>query len=148
MINPPGPTKRETLAIGGGFSFEGYAGGDRIQRFDNMRLQEHVGRQSAATAPRRGESARGKRARNNPPGPTKRETLAIGGGFSFGGMRMSNQPLRVEDIKQRLFNDPLFSMEERCNAYPELFLNGYMVADAYDHSEHQSLCKGEAGTQN
>ena len=64
-----------------------------------------------------------------------------------GGVRMSNQPLRVEDIKQRLFNDPLFSMEERCNAYPELFLNGYMVADAYDHSEHQSLCKGEAGTQ-
>jgi hypothetical protein len=30
--NPPGPTKRETLAIGGGFSFEGYAGGDRRQR--------------------------------------------------------------------------------------------------------------------
>jgi hypothetical protein len=86
LINPPGPTKRETLAIGGGFSFEGYAGGDRRQRFDNMRLQEHVGRQSAATAPRRGESARSKRARNNPPGPTKRETLAIGGGFSFGGV--------------------------------------------------------------
>jgi hypothetical protein len=36
-----------------------------------MRLQEHVGRQSAAEAPHRGESARGKRARNNPPGPTK-----------------------------------------------------------------------------
>ena len=63
--NPPGPTKRETLAIGGGFSFEGYAGGDRRQRFDNMRLQEHVGRQSAATAPRRGESARGKRAKGS-----------------------------------------------------------------------------------
>jgi hypothetical protein len=77
--NPPGPTKRETLAIGGGFSFKGYAEGDRRQRFDNMRLQEHVGRQSAATAPRRDESARGKRARNNPPGPTKRGTLAIGG---------------------------------------------------------------------
>ena len=77
--NPPGPTKRETLAIGGGFSFEGYAGGDRRQRFDNMRLQEHVGRQSAATAPRRDESARGQRARNNPPGHTKRGTLAIGG---------------------------------------------------------------------
>jgi len=45
-----------------------------------MRLQEHVGRQSAATAPRRDESARGKRARNNPPDPTKRGTLAIGGG--------------------------------------------------------------------
>ena len=23
---------------------------------------------------------------SNPPGPTKRETLAIGGGFSFGGL--------------------------------------------------------------
>jgi hypothetical protein len=30
-----------------------------------MRLQEHVGRQSAATAPRRGESARGKRAKGS-----------------------------------------------------------------------------------
>ena len=69
--NPPGPTKRETLAIGGGFSFEGYAGGDRRQRFDNMRPNEHLGRQSAAAAPHRGESARGKRARNKPPGPTK-----------------------------------------------------------------------------
>ena len=78
--NPPGPTKRETLAIGGGFSFKGYAEGDRRQRFDNMRLQEHVDRQSAAKAPRRDEGARGKRARNNPPGPTKRGTLAIGGG--------------------------------------------------------------------
>ena len=74
----PEGSKRGTLAIGGGFSFEGYAGGDRRQRFDNMRLQEHVDRQSAATAPRRGEGARGKRTRNNPPGPTKRGTLAIG----------------------------------------------------------------------
>ena len=84
--NPPGPTKRETLAIGGGFSFEGYAGGDRRQRFDNMRLQEHVGRQSAATAPRRDESARGKRARNNPPGPTKIFNLYL---------RQSSKRLRV-----------------------------------------------------
>ena len=30
-----------------------------------------------------------------------------------GGVRMSNQPLRVEDIKQRLFNDPLFSINAR-----------------------------------
>jgi len=51
-----------------------------------MRLQAHFGRQSAAAAPQRGESARSKRARDNPPGPTKRETLAIGGGFSFEGL--------------------------------------------------------------
>jgi len=44
-----------------------------------MRPNEHFGRQSAAAAPHRGESARGKRARNNPSGPTKRGTLAIGG---------------------------------------------------------------------
>ena len=25
---------------------------------------------------------------SNPPGPTKRETLAIGGGFSFGGFKL------------------------------------------------------------
>jgi hypothetical protein len=42
-----------------------------------MRLREHFGRQSAAAVPRRGESARGKRTRSNPPGPTKCETLAI-----------------------------------------------------------------------
>jgi hypothetical protein len=42
-----------------------------------MRLREHFGRQSAAAAPRRGESARGKRTRSNPPGPTKCEALAI-----------------------------------------------------------------------
>ena len=42
-----------------------------------MRLREHFDRQSAAAAPRRGESARGKRTRSNPPGPAKCETLAI-----------------------------------------------------------------------
>ena len=85
--NPPGPTKRETLAIGGGFSFEGYAGGDRRQRFDKMRPQEHFGRQSVAAAPRRGESARTKRARNNPPGPTKIKNPPLGGFFGFWGGR-------------------------------------------------------------
>jgi len=58
-----------------------------------------------------------------------------------GGVRMSNQPMRVEDIKQRLYTDATFSIEERCNAYPQLFLNGYMHTDAYDQAEHQSLCE-------
>ena len=41
------------------------------------RLKERLVRRSEAAAPRRGESARGKRTRSNPPGPTKCETLAI-----------------------------------------------------------------------
>ena len=58
-----------------------------------------------------------------------------------GGVRMSNQPMRVQDIKQRLFADSAFSMEERCTRYSQLFLNGYMGADAYNQAEHQSLCE-------
>ena len=58
-----------------------------------------------------------------------------------GGVRMSNQPLRVEDIKQRLFADAAFTREERCEAYSTLFLNGYMVADAYDDAERRALCE-------
>ena len=59
-----------------------------------------------------------------------------------GGVRMSNQRMRVEDIKQQLFTDPIFSIEERCKTYTDLFLNGYMHTDAYDQAEHQSLCSG------
>jgi para-nitrobenzyl esterase len=58
-----------------------------------------------------------------------------------GGVRMSNQPMRVEDIKQRLFADSVITIEERCKAYPDLFLNGYMVTDTYNQAEHQSLCE-------
>jgi para-nitrobenzyl esterase len=61
-----------------------------------------------------------------------------------GGARMSNQPMRVEDIKQRLFNDSVLSWGERCNIYTQLYLNGYMLTDAYDQTEHQSLCEGDA----
>lgn len=58
-----------------------------------------------------------------------------------GGVRMSEQHMRAHDIKQRLFNDSEFSLEERCTNYAELFLNGYMVTDAFDQAEHQSLCE-------
>ncbi|MCX2980658.1 carboxylesterase [Halieaceae bacterium IMCC14734] len=61
-----------------------------------------------------------------------------------GGVRMSNQPMRVEDIKQRLFADAAFTVEERCEAYSALFLNGYMVADAFDDAERRLLCEGGA----
>ena len=61
-----------------------------------------------------------------------------------GGARMSNQPMRVEDIKQRLFSDSVLSREERCTIYTQLYLNGYMLTDAYDQAEHQSLCEGGA----
>ena len=60
-----------------------------------------------------------------------------------GGVRMSNQPLSVADIKQRLFSDSSFPTAERCTTYSLLFLNGYMVTDAYDQAEHQSLCDGD-----
>ena len=83
--NPPGPTKTKKPRHSGAFWFWRVGWVRPRQRFDKMRLQAHFGRQSAAAAPQRGESARSKRARDNPPGPTKRETLAIGGGFSFEG---------------------------------------------------------------
>lgn len=57
-----------------------------------------------------------------------------------GGVRMTSSPLQVDDIKQRLINDVAFSMKERCEAYPKLFLNGYMISDAYDSVEHAVLC--------
>lgn len=57
-----------------------------------------------------------------------------------GGVRMARMPMQIDDIKQRLFNDEAFSDKERCEAYPKLFLNGYMVTDAYDPAEHQTLC--------
>ncbi len=60
-----------------------------------------------------------------------------------GGVRMSNEPMTVASIKQRLFSDTDFSLEERCKMYTQLFLNGYMVADAYNQLEHQSLCEGD-----
>jgi|SaaInlStandDraft_1057018.scaffolds.fasta_scaffold68397_3 hypothetical protein len=40
--NPPGPTKRETLAIGGGFSFGGIAGSKRRRRSTNHDLRSDL----------------------------------------------------------------------------------------------------------
>lgn len=57
-----------------------------------------------------------------------------------GGVRMVNAPMRIDDIKHRLINDDAFSRQERCDAYPMILLNGYMVADSYDSNEHQQLC--------
>jgi len=75
--NPPGPTKHKTLAHRAGVLCLACSGWMRPATAvrQNATL-EHFGRQSEAAAPRRGESARGKRARNNPPGPTKHKTLA------------------------------------------------------------------------
>lgn len=57
-----------------------------------------------------------------------------------GGVRMVREPVNIDDIKQRLINDEAFSRKERCEAYPKLWLNGYMVTDAYDSAEHAALC--------
>ena len=57
-----------------------------------------------------------------------------------GGTRMVDSRMRIEDIKDRLMNDEVFTREERCEAYPLILLNGYMIADAYDPAEHQVLC--------
>jgi para-nitrobenzyl esterase len=58
-----------------------------------------------------------------------------------GGVRMVEDRLKVDDIKQRLLSDAIFSREERCVAYPLILLNGYMVSDGYDETEHKSLCE-------
>ena len=60
--NPPGPTKRQTLASGGGFLFGAALAADLNRPVRHIPTQEECGRRSKATAPRRGESARGNRA--------------------------------------------------------------------------------------
>lgn len=57
-----------------------------------------------------------------------------------GGVRMANIPMQIEDVKQRLLTDEAFSKKERCEAYLKLFLNGYMITDAYDPDEHTASC--------
>ncbi len=61
-------------------------------------------------------------------------------GDEEGGVRMANSPMHIDDIKQRLMSDDVFSPQERCEAYPLVFLNGYMVTDSYNSDEHQQLC--------
>lgn len=58
-----------------------------------------------------------------------------------GGVRLVEDRLQIEDVRQRLLSDVTFSKEERCVAYPLILLNGYMVADGYDRAEHLSLCE-------
>ena len=56
----------------------------RTAWFDTFRLRRNVvAGARRATAPRRSESARGNRARNHPPGPTKIENPPSGGFFGF-----------------------------------------------------------------
>ncbi|MBM70533.1 MAG: carboxylesterase [Haliea sp.] len=59
-----------------------------------------------------------------------------------GGARMVEDRLTIEAIRQRLVNDAAFTKEERCEAYPKIFLTGYMIADGYVESEHSLLCEG------
>jgi para-nitrobenzyl esterase len=58
-----------------------------------------------------------------------------------GGARMVEDRLTIEDVRDRLINDEAFSREERCEAYPRILLNGYMVADGYREAEHEMLCE-------
>ena len=76
---------QKSLAIAGLFGFWGVGLGETDDSGSTKcDYEEHFGRQSAAAAPRRGESARGKRARDNPPGPTKIKTRLLVGFFVLG----------------------------------------------------------------
>ncbi|NND38828.1 MAG: carboxylesterase family protein [Pseudomonadales bacterium] len=55
--------------------------------------------------------------------------------YSDGGVRMSESPLRVAEIKHRLAVDDSLSASEKCKAYSDLFLNGYQTPDYYSEAE-------------
>ncbi|NQX88352.1 MAG: carboxylesterase family protein [Halioglobus sp.] len=57
-----------------------------------------------------------------------------------GGVRMVEDRLSIESVRQRLLTDTAFSRQERCEAYARILLNGYMISDGYDASEHDQLC--------
>ena len=78
---------QKSLAIAGLFGFWGFGLGETDDSGSTTcDMQEHVGRQSETAAPRRGESSRGNRARNHPPGPTKINHPPLGGFFGFRGL--------------------------------------------------------------
>mgnify|MGYP000987192692 CR=1 FL=1 len=68
--NPPGPTKRETLAIGGGFSFGGIAGSKRRRRSTNHDQRSGLNVEASDDAPK-GSKRESIRVLINPPGPIK-----------------------------------------------------------------------------
>jgi hypothetical protein len=83
-----------------------------------MRAQEHFGRQSEAVARRRGESGLGKRARNDPPGPTKIKSPAIGGFFTFRGVGLDDSRCSTNATKGA-FDPPQQSAGARRVQSPE-----------------------------
>ncbi|MGB5325878.1 MAG: carboxylesterase family protein, partial [Pseudomonadales bacterium] len=56
---------------------------------------------------------------------------------SDGGVRMSESPLRVAEIKHRLAVDASMSQQEKCAGYRKLFLNGYQTEVFYDEVEYR-----------
>lgn len=76
------------------------------------------------------------------PWQAKGEHIMLFDTKSDGGVRMVEDRLQIENVKNRLLSDTTFTKAERCEAYPLILLNGFMITDGYDQVEHRTLCAG------